>query len=267
MKRPERSLLSVAGFDPSAGAGALLDVGVFNRFGFHGAAVLTSVTAQNTAGVSRARALPAAFIRRQFDSLAADLRISGVKFGMLGGAGPVGVMESILDRLEHVPRVVDPVFRSSSGYPLFPPGSIPAFLNAVRNRASLLTPNLDEAELITGLRPEDLDGLKAAARRVREMTGVACLIKGGHLAGRPADVLFDGKRFSVFRHPRIRGEFRGTGCFLSAAILALLAGGLPLEGACRRAVEATVEALATTAAVGRGRRVFSFISRAKGRRR
>jgi hydroxymethylpyrimidine kinase/phosphomethylpyrimidine kinase len=267
MNRPERSLLSVAGFDPTAGAGVLLDVGVFNRFGFHGASVLTSVTAQNTAGVREVRVLPSAFIQGQFDALADDLRIAGVKFGMLGGAGSVGVMKNILECLKDVPRVVDPVFRSSSGYALLPEGSIPAFLAAVRGRASLLTPNLDEAERITGLKPRDLNGLRTAARRIREMTGVPCLLKGGHLAGRPVDVLDDGRRCSVFRHPKIRGEVHGTGCFLSATILALLARGMPLEKACRRAVDATVDALASAADVGRGRRVFRTISRTKARRR
>jgi len=267
MKRLTGTLLSVAGFDPSGGAGILLDVSVFNRFGFHGSAVLTALTVQNTLEVKKLSALPASFILEQFRALSGDLKIKGVKFGLLGGGEGIKAMKEILDRLPAVPRVVDPVFRSSSGFRFMEKRFLDEFLNAVRGRVSLLTPNLPEAEVMTGLKPRGIEEMRRTARLIHEMTGVPCLLKGGHLTGRVADVLFDGRRFLVLRHAKIAGGAHGTGCYLSAAVLARLARGDTLGRACRTAVVATASALASSSAVGRGRAVLRDFAPRKAARR
>jgi len=267
MRRRTETLLSVSGFDPSGGAGALLDVRVFNRLGFHGAAVLTALTVQDTRGVDAVAEVPAWLVGKQFKALKRDLRIAGVKVGMLGSARGVEIMKEILEQTADVPRVVDPVFRSSSGLWLTKKRALSAFLDAVKGRATLITPNLSEAELMTGSRPRTVDGMTRAARRIQELTGLPCLVKGGHLKGLPVDVLFDGRRVYRFGHRRIGRDVHGSGCFLSSAILAHLAGGAALEEACRSAVRMTVAALAASTVVGRGRAVFSDpTSRREGRR-
>lgn len=267
MRRRAETLLSVAGFDPSGGAGALLDVNVFNRLGFHGAAVLTALTAQDTRGVNAVVEVPSSFILKQFKALKRDLKIAGVKVGMLGGASGVEAMSEILEQTAGVPRVVDPVFRSSSGSWLTTKNVLPAFLDAVKGRASLLTPNLSEAGLITGSRPQTIGDIIRAARKIQDLTGLPCLVKGGHLKGRPVDVLCDGRRVHRFPHRRIRKDVHGTGCFLSSAIVAYLARGSFLEDAVRSAVELTVGALEAAAFVGRGRAVLRDFDSGPGGRR
>jgi len=258
-----KSLISLAGFDPSAGAGVLLDLRVFAHHGFHGAAVLTAVTAQNTQAVRDVQALPASLVLKQFEALAADLHIVGIKVGMLGGGSGIRALRLILERTRNIPRVVDPVFRSSSGKWLLDRKSIPAYLAAIKGKASLFTPNIPEAEMILCLKISDEEGLKSAARRIYELIGVPCLLKGGHqgdYGDKIRDVFFDGRRFVLFSHKKIRKDVHGTGCFLSSTALAYLAKGWPLERACRQAVEETLGAVARSRPIGRGRPLILFSS-------
>lgn len=270
MRQQPQTLLSLAGFDPSAGAGVLLDLQVFTHHGFHGAAVLTAVTAQNTQAVRDVQALPASLILKQFEALAADLHIAGIKIGMLGGGSGIRALRLILERTRNIPRVIDPVFRSSSGFWLLDKKSIPDYLAAVKGKASLFTPNIPEAELILGLKIRDVVDMKSAACRITELTGIPCLLKGGHRRDegyKIRDVFYDGRRFALFSHKKIRKDVHGTGCFLSATALAYLAKGWPLERACRRAVDQTVRAIARSRPVGGGRPVISVSSARSAERR
>jgi hydroxymethylpyrimidine kinase/phosphomethylpyrimidine kinase len=247
-------LVSVAGFDPSAGAGVLLDLGVFRALGFRGAAVLSALTVQDSERVRAVRPLPAAYVLSQFRTLARDVPVVGVKVGMLGSGSNLGAAARILAAASGLPRVVDPVLRASSGAWLLERSAVPNFLPAVRGRLSLLTPNLSEASALSGLRIRSVEDMERAARRLAERALAPCLVKGGHLPGRPVNVLFDGRRIVRFVSPRIDRPTRGTGCFFSSAVLALLARGLSVEAACRRATRLAGEAIRTSAAVGRGRR-------------
>jgi hydroxymethylpyrimidine/phosphomethylpyrimidine kinase len=253
-----RTLLSIAGFDPSGGAGALLDIRVFEALGFNGAAVLTALTVQNTIEIRGVVPFPFATVAAQYDALAADMDFSGIKVGMLGARGVLPVLKRILAAHPGRPRVVDPILRASSGTALFEQRAVPAFVRAVRENASLLTPNLEEASVLARRRVRTVAEMREAARVVHGRTGVPCLVKGGHLEKAAVNVLYDGLRTSVFGHEKLARDVHGTGCFLSSAILGHLARGRSLERACGLAADMIHAAILSAAKPGRNRRVFRF---------
>lgn len=250
-------LVSIAGFDPSAGAGVLLDMAVFRSFGFPGAGLLTAATAQNSRRVEAVRCLGGPFLHRQYQILVQDVAPAGIKVGMLGGKENIPVLGRILDDQRGLPIVVDPVFRSSSGRWLIEKRAVPSYLDRIKGRITLLTPNLDEAALISGRslrRPEDM---KEAARRVAERLAAPCLIKGGHLAREAVDVLYDGERCVLFRHKKKAKDVHGTGCFLSSSLLCYLVMKKPLVEACSLAIDLTQDAIHKARRLGKGRAVLS----------
>lgn len=253
----ERTLLTVAGFDPCGGAGVLLDAAVFRGFGFRAAAVITALTVQDSVSVRAVRPLPRDFVRRSWAALRTDLPLSGLKIGM---AGSLALWQEIgrgLSRHPGLPRVVDPILRSSSGARLSGRTSAARIAEALRGRVTVLTPNLDEASFLCGRRIAGRKAMSEAARRIQDDLGGACLVKGGHLRGDPVDVLFDGERLFRFPHPRFGREAHGTGCFLSAAILARLALGDEIAEACERAIRRTSAAIRDASRPGRGRFLLS----------
>ena len=252
------TLLSIAGYDPSGGAGALLDVQVFEALGFHGAAVLTALTIQNTVEVRKVIPFPARTVSEQYRALAADAKFSGIKVGMLGSRPIVPVLARILVANAGIPTVVDPILRASSGAPLFEIRGISAFLRAVRGRASLLTPNIDEAAILSGTPVRTPEDMTEAARAIYERTDVPCLVKGGHLEKSAINILFDGQRTAVFGHEKLSRDVHGTGCFLSSAILGHLARGRSLEKACGLAADMVHAAILRSIKAGKGRHVFRF---------
>jgi hydroxymethylpyrimidine/phosphomethylpyrimidine kinase len=181
----------------------------------------------------------------QFAALRRETRPAGLKLGMAGSLANLRAACRILERSKGVPRVIDPVLRSSSGAPLIDRKGAAGFLDEVAGRAELITPNLEEAGLLAGTRVRDLADMKEAARRIHGRTGMACLVKGGHLSGTATDVLFDGAGFTVFEKPRLGKKVHGTGCCLASAALAALARGLGPREACRLAVRFTGEAIRT----------------------
>jgi hydroxymethylpyrimidine kinase/phosphomethylpyrimidine kinase len=248
-----RILLSIAGFDPSGGAGALMDVAVFEAAGFRGMAVLTALTVQNTREVRRIVPLPPGTVMDQYRALAEDVSFRGVKIGMLGSRKNLGAIGRILAGLKGIPVVVDPVFRSSSGADLLPAASVGSFLKTVRGRASLLTPNLDEASLLSGLPVRTPEEMLRAARLIFDRAEVPCLVKGGHLPKTVINVLYDGRKTVVYRSPRVPKDAHGTGCFLSSSILAALAGGSSLVTACADATDLTHKAIRKAVRQAHGR--------------
>lgn len=256
--RPPPVLVSIAGFDPSGGAGVLLDLHVIEALGFRGAAVVTAVTAQTAAGVRSFVSLPASSIKSQFEALAEDMKIAGIKVGMLGSLANLRAVAGVLSRTRAVPRVVDPVFRATSGAWLIDKRAVRSFLASISGRATLITPNLAEASLLTGRTVTSVGQMKAAALGIFEGYGIPCLIKGGQLRGRLVDVLYDGREHALFVHARSRHDVHGTGCFLSSAILGFLARGRTLHEACHLGIELTAEARRRALRVGRGRPVFIF---------
>ena len=257
MNSPKRSsppnALSVAGIDPSGGAGIFADLKAFSALGAYGTGVVAALTAQNTLGVTGVHGVPPPFVRLQLDTLFADVRIDAAKVGMLGTAEiAVAVAEGLappisVGRLAHL--VVDPVMVAKSGDTLLGREAIATLIEVVLPLASVLTPNLPEAGVLLDARPADNPKeMQRAAERLRRLLRDDgrrfVLLKGGHLAGDAIDLLFDGDRMIELSAPRVTTRnTHGTGCTLSAAIAALLAHGIEPVAAVRQAKQYLTEAL------------------------
>ncbi|WP_409559808.1 bifunctional hydroxymethylpyrimidine kinase/phosphomethylpyrimidine kinase [Hyphomicrobium sp. B1] len=224
--------LTIAGSDPSGGAGIQADLKTFAALGVYGASVITALTAQNTTGVSGVFAIPPDFIAAQYRSVVSDLSLGAMKTGMLGDVATVEIVASLLGEMGAAPVVVDPVMVATSGDVLLKPDAIDAVRHALLPRASLITPNLPEASRLLD-RPEATTeaDMRAQAEALMQFGCGAVLLKGGHGSGEDViDMLFDGKTHASFRRPRIvTSNTHGTGCTLSAAIAAGMALGKPLD--------------------------------------
>ncbi len=251
-------LLSIAGFDPTSGAGIGLDLRVFRELDFHGMAILTSLTSQNTEGVIEVYCLPPDFLWNQYQVLSEDVTFSGIKLGMVGSKKNARIIAKILSKHTKIPKVLDPVFKSSSGTWLIEEDAIPDYVKEIRGKATLITPNLEEASLIAGIKVSRLDDMRKAAKIIFEQIQCPCLIKGGHLQEEISDILFDGKKCHVFERKKIARKVHGTGCFLSSSLLAYIARGLRLEQAVRQAIELTHKALESSVKLGRGQHIIDF---------
>lgn len=250
-----RIALTIAGSDSGGGAGIQADLKTFQRFGVFGTSAITAVTAQNTRGVDKWEAVSPELVRAQIDSIAADLMPAAIKTGMLANAAVASsVAASIRD---HAFRnyVLDPVMVATSGDPLMESAAIQIIRRELMPQAALVTPNLHEAALLVGEKLEDEDAMVQAAETiVNEMGAQAALIKGGHLESgdRVVDILYDGD-VRAFRGKRINTtNTHGTGCTLSAAIVAQLANGESLHAAVRRAIDYVHNAIATAPSLGSG---------------
>ncbi|MDR2678566.1 MAG: bifunctional hydroxymethylpyrimidine kinase/phosphomethylpyrimidine kinase [Zoogloeaceae bacterium] len=258
-------MLSIAGVDPSGGAGVLADLKTFSALGAYGCGVVAALTAQNTQGVTGIHVPPPEFLRLQLDTLFADLDIAASKIGMLGGVETIAV---VADRLSHWNAqqvVLDPVMVAKSGDPLLPPDAVALLREALLPHAFIITPNLPEAGTLLGRRAaESKTEITRMAERLRALLPLDSerwvLLKGGHLPGDAlVDLLFDGERMIEFPARRVMTRnTHGTGCAFSSAIAALLPRmtqeAQPVVAAVRRAHAWLHGAIAQadTLAVGRG---------------
>jgi hydroxymethylpyrimidine/phosphomethylpyrimidine kinase len=247
--------LTIAGSDSGGGAGIQADLKTFQRFGVFGTSAITAVTAQNTRGVTLWEPVSVGLVRAQIEAVVTDLAPSACKSGMLGSAA---IVSSVADAIrDHSLRnyVLDPVMVATSGDVLLEPDAIDTIRKQLIPLATLVTPNLDEASLLTGEEIDDEDSMVAAAEiLVNDMGAQAALVKGGHLSSgdRVIDVLYDGDA-RTFRSRRIETtNTHGTGCTLSAAITAQLANGESLHAAVRRAIDYVHNAIATAPGLGSG---------------
>jgi hydroxymethylpyrimidine/phosphomethylpyrimidine kinase len=251
------NVLSIAGMDPSGGAGILADCKTFAALRCYGAAVVTALTAQNTQGVAGIHLVPAAFVAAQLDALFADIEIAAVKIGMLGSAEIVAAVAPRLAERSGIPVVLDPVLAASSGDPLATDCAAAAMLGALAPVVTLVTPNLAEAARFADAPlPTTLSGMHKLAEQLVLRGFKSVLVTGGHVESATADdVFFDGATHRTFSAPRIATRnTHGTGCTLSAAIAAHLAHGLDLGAAIEAAKAYVSGALAATDGldVGRG---------------
>ncbi len=245
--------LTVAGFDPSGGAGVVADVKTFTAFGCFAAAAVTSLTYQNTNGVFGAAHQTAEALRAQVMPVVEDFCVAGAKTGMLPTREIIAEVARLFREVELPAPVVDPVVRSTSGYDLIDDAALDALKAELLPLARVVTPNLAEAERITGLRIRDRAGMLEAARVIRALGARAVLVKGGHLEGEATDVLDDDGRVTTFTAPRIETtSTHGTGCTLAAGIAACLARGMSLEESVEAAKRFVTEAIRHAPRLGHG---------------
>jgi hydroxymethylpyrimidine/phosphomethylpyrimidine kinase len=256
--------LTIAGSDPSGGAGLQADLKTFAAFEVYGAAAVTCLTAQNTTSVHRVLALPPDFVAAQIDAVLDDLPVAAIKTGMLGDAATLCAVAACLERRGSAPLVVDPVMVATSGDRLLEDAALDALRTRLVPQADLVTPNLPEAAALAGHAADSSEERREAARAIHALGARAVLIKGGHDEGPAIDLLFDGTTFVELRAERIAGgATHGSGCTLSAAIAAGLARGEAFVAAIEHAKRYVHEAIRRAPALGHGARPLDHRVRAR----
>jgi hydroxymethylpyrimidine/phosphomethylpyrimidine kinase len=229
--------LSIAGSDSSAGAGIQADLKAFAACGVYGTTAITAITAQNTIGVDAVETLSPEIVYGQIKSVSNDLQIAAVKTGMLANSEIILSVARAITDFKLTNLVVDTVMVSKSGHRLLAPEAEAAMRQVLLPLATLITPNLPEAEVLTGMKVTSQVEMREAAQKLFALGARNVLMKGGHLETTDAtDILYDGKTFMEISAPRVAtNSTHGTGCTLSAAIAAHLALGETVEEACRKA--------------------------------
>lgn len=217
--------MTIAGSDPTGGAGLQADLRVFKSLGVHGLSAPSSLTVQSTRGVEDAVAVEERFFIRQLDVLLGDIRPDALKTGMLYAGYIIEAVSSAVSRYSLKNLVVDPVTVSSTGTSLLEEGSLELLKARLFPLARVITPNIYEASVFTGISVEDVAGMQKAAKALREMGSEVVIITGGHLDHEAIDLYYDGGEFHSIVADKVEGEYHGTGCAFSAAIAAFLALG------------------------------------------
>ncbi|HEX5068984.1 MAG TPA: bifunctional hydroxymethylpyrimidine kinase/phosphomethylpyrimidine kinase [Vicinamibacterales bacterium] len=249
-----RTALTIAGSDSSGGAGIQADLKTFAAHGVFGMSAITAVTAQNTQTVTRVLALSPDMVTAQIEAVIADITPDAIKIGMLANAGIAEAVALALRRYRLSNVVLDTVMIAKGGARLLDEDeAIDVLKERLLPLAAVVTPNVPEAEALTGMTIETVNDLERAARSLIEMGARAALVKGGHLEGPAIDVVHDGRQMIRLESPRIGTRHtHGTGCTLSSAIAARLALGDDLEAACRAAKTYVTEAIRRAPGLGRG---------------
>lgn len=248
-----RKALTIAGSDSGAGAGIQADLKTFAAHGVYGSSALTAITAQNTVGVSAVLALTPKLVAAQIDAVMSDIGAHAVKTGMLANAAIIAMAAQKIRQHRLKNLVVDPVMVATSGDLLIETSAVAALRGKLIPLASVVTPNIPEAEVLAGMKLGNREAIKEAAQRIVKLGAQAVLIKGGHLKGPAEDLFYDGKSFTILTAPRLRTKnTHGTGCTLSAAIAANLAKGQNLETAVANAKRYITGALRHSYPIGAG---------------
>jgi hydroxymethylpyrimidine/phosphomethylpyrimidine kinase len=249
-----RIALTIAGSDSGGGAGIQADLKTFAAHGVYGTSAITAITAQNTIGVTAVQALTADLVTAQIEAVAGDMALDVVKTGMLANSAIIEAVAAAIEALDLPSLVLDPVMIAKSGDRLIDAEALGALRALLIPRARVITPNIPEAETLTGLKIDSPDDVREAARRIHALGAAAVVVKGGHLPGDEAiDLLYDGHTFESFRTPRIDTRHtHGTGCTFASAIAARLALGDPLVEAVRHAKDYITGAIRHGLPVGHG---------------
>lgn len=254
MTRTIRTALTIAGSDSGGGAGIQADLKTFAAHGLFGTSAITAITAQNTVGVTAASALAADLVIAQIEAVAADIHVHATKTGMLASAAIVEAVAASIAELELPLVVVDPVMVAKSGDQLLDDDALTAVRRELLPRALVVTPNIPEAEVLSGRTIDSLDDAREAARIIHGFGPTAVVVKGGHGSGDSlVDLLFDGHAFHEFRTPRIdTRNTHGTGCTFASAVAARLALGHALPLAVSGAQAYVAGAIRHGLAIGHG---------------
>ncbi len=253
-------ILVVAGSDSGGGAGIQADIKTVTMLGGYAATAITALTAQNTLGVADIYPVPQQFVARQMRVVLEDIGADAIKTGMLHSAEIITAVAEVLADYPAIPLIVDPVMVASSGSALLQPQAITALQDLLFPRASLITPNIPEAELLTGMAIRNLEDMRKAVKKLQPVTSnqqpAAILLKGGHLEGDiVSDMLFaaDMDEIEIFESKRINSRnTHGTGCTLASAIATGLAQGMNLHDAVSRAREYVRQAITHAPDLGKG---------------
>ena len=248
-------VLVVAGSDSGAGAGIQADIKTVAALGGYATTAITALTAQNTLGVHEIMAVPPSFIRRQMEVVLEDIGADCIKTGMLHDAAVVDVVVEVISlRADGMLLVVDPVVAASDGTRLLDAGAIDTLKRRLIPRATVLTPNLPEAEILTGMRLNDVGDMQSAAEVLVTLGSRYVLVKGGHMSGATVcDVFFGDGQMTLIESPRVETRHtHGTGCTLASGIAVGLAQGMPPLAAVRRARSYLTEAIRSAPGFGSG---------------
>ncbi len=225
-----KTVLTIAGSDSIGGAGIQADIKTISALDCYAMSVVTALTAQNTMGVDDVLEVPCEFVKAQMKSVFSDIFPDAVKIGMMGNESIINAVSEVLADYKAVNVVTDPVMVSTSGRPLLSKAGINVLTKRLFPLSDLITPNIPEAEALTGIKITGRKDMENAAEFLFDMCRGSVLLKGGHMSGSAADLLFDGDMFTWFESERIcSSNTHGTGCTLSSAVAVFLAQGLSLK--------------------------------------
>ena len=255
-------VLSIAGSDPSSGAGIQGDLKTFSSFGVDGLSVVTAITSQNTSSFFGVEPVSKLLVKSQIRSILEDFRIDAIKIGMVYDKQTIRVIHSELEKIK-IPIILDPIFKSTTGGILQMQSAFSDFKKFLVPLCYIITPNIIEAEKISGIKIKSLKDVKNAAMKIQKMGAKNVIIKGGHFfnGDKVTDILLEDKKFSIFSHTRLKFESHGGGCTFSAALCANIARGKKLSDAVDSARLFTVESIRNATKSGRG---IPVIKRSKG---
>ncbi len=248
-----KTALTIAGSDSSGGAGIQADLKTFSAHGVYGMSVITAITAQNTQGILGIQDVDPDIIEKQIKAIFDDLPVNSVKIGMVSQIETIQAIYNQLTRYQPKFIVLDPVMISKSGHHLLKPKSIQTLIKFLLPLATIITPNLPEAEVITQKKIHTYQDMEEAAKKIYTMGAKNVFIKGGHRKEDATDILYDGQKFIYFKQQRIDTQnTHGTGCTLSSAIAANLALGFPIEKAVENAKKYITIAINHSLDIGKG---------------
>lgn len=248
-----KKVLTIAGSDTCGGAGIQADLKTFSAHGVYGMSVITAVTAQNTQGVFAVQDILPEIIAAQIDAIYDDIQVDGLKIGMVSVSETIKIIGAKLQAYQVQNVVLDPVMISKSGFPLLQPEAREALISNLLPLATVTTPNIPEAEAITGKSIGSLEDMREAAKIIAALGPVYVLVKGGHLTEEATDILYDGTHFYEFKASRLNTKnTHGTGCTLSAAIASNLAKGMDVVKAVELSKEYITTAIQNALDIGKG---------------
>ena len=249
-----KRVLTIAGSDSGGGAGIQADLKTFSSLGVYGMSAITSITAQNTVGVQGIHDLHPEFVALQIDSVISDIGVDAAKTGMLSSSAIIDVVASKVKKYKIPNLVIDPVMYAKSGDPLLRPDARDTLINKLLPLSTLITPNISEAEFLSGIKIKGIEDMKKAGKKIKKRVGADVLVKGGHLRGKAVDILYTDGEFFIFESERIDTKnTHGTGCTYSAAIASELAKGYSLYDAVKSAKVFITDAIKNSIEIGKGK--------------
>lgn len=256
-----KTALTIAGSDPTGGAGLQLDIKVFHYFGVYGLSSVTALTAQNTYEVGAFYPVDKKFMDRQLSILLSDIRPDAIKTGMLFNVGIITTVIKFIKGLDLQNIIIDPVMVSSTGTPLLEEDAMNVLIEELIPLSKVITPNIYEASIISGVNILTEDEMKESAIMIKNMGPEYVIITGGHFEEgkrdkETFDLIYDGSNFHKIEGPRIKGEYHGTGCAYSAALTANIAKGLSVLESAKKAKVFVQEAIKNAYSIGKGMRLL-----------